>query len=103
MSFIHQEAANKLTDALTTMLLANFLRRLGSSLGLRGSLSLSLDGLHTEAETQALLQRERQRADRTSDQLVLLVLQPQAGTEACVLTSLVCALRSRLRTTDELG
>lgn len=84
------------------MLFANFLRSLGGSLGL-WSRPLKLEGLPTEAETQLLLQRERQRADRTNDPLALVVFQPQLGSEAVILPALVGTLRGRLRTTDVLG
>ncbi len=84
------------------MIATRLLRALGGTLGL--CRPLILEDLPSPTETQSIIQRERQRADRTQGQLTLLTFRPPAGAATSrYLSTLVALLQRRLRNTDELG
>ena len=84
------------------MVIARLLRGIRRCLGLR--LSEELSGVRTPEETRKLIQRERQRADRTHTELAVLAFTPSSEEQGqSLFAALAGVLRQRIRITDDLG
>src|SRR5205807_2836907 len=84
------------------MLLHKIIRAVRRALGLGGPVSTA--GLHSPADMNRILDRERARADRTGDQLAAVTFtSPSAENGDDTLAAVAKALQGRIRLTDEAG
>src|SRR5439155_7177121 len=84
------------------MLLHKIIRAVRRAFGLEGSVPTA--GLHSPADVQRILDRERARADRTGDPLAAVTFAPPSAENGDdTLAAVAKALPERIRLTDEAG